>query len=288
MILWDNGKIIESDYRFEDYWDELIEKINKMPKLDNTIINHSQYTNPRYKTWCTIMSGINNLATLLNRRFSDSEISEIYDLAETRWWTPGKAWSRSEWWIAVLKRWNEKNPTNKALLFTIGMFSDEFYLVKDKLWIVWVSLNVDSAYWKDVRGNLKLDSDGPFILSMGHATNIMNTGKYVCVDSIPKDYTDTTDNPMVYQIWTEARLKALRTNKNIRQDCHIIIMENWLNIITDDERARLIGMKSKLEQAIELNSEIWHLTNSETEKEERKRQNNYNRWKLAIVNAMLS
>jgi hypothetical protein len=64
-------------------------------------------------------------------------------------------------------------------------------------------------------------------------------------------------------------------------------MENRLKQKDPKEVKRLEEMKTKLENAILVNSDIWHLTNSLAEKEERNRQNNYNRAKIKVIEAML-
>lgn len=284
---WDNWLIVSTDRLMSDFW-ELMFMINKMPKQDLIIKHYSQYTDVEYYTWCTIMSGINEFATLNNYDFTKEEIKQVYDLAQTRWWSPWKAWSRSEWWITVTKRWNTKFPTNKALLFTTTLLSDEFNAYMDKLGIVWVSINVDYPYWKDVRDNLILNGFWPFQLVTWHATCMMFDIKYKCIDSVTQNYTNMINIPMLYTIWDKDKIVTLNMNHNLRQDCHIVIMEKWLKQKDPVEVARLVEFKSNLEQAIALNSKIWTLSNNSTERSERSRQNNYNRAKLAIVNWMLS
>lgn len=283
---WDNGKTIDSDYKFEDYWEDLLPKIKLMPKLDTTIKHYSQYAKDRYWTGCTIMSAINAFATINNYDFSEEQISLIYDFAETRWFKPGQWWSRSEGWMTVMKRWNTKFPNDKALLFTIALFSEEFNEVISKLWTVGISLNVDSKYWADVRDNLVLDWY-EFVLSGGHATNIMKLENNVCIDSIPQDVTHDRYTPMVYEFWGDQRVEILRDQHNLRNDCHVVIMERWLKEKDPKEIERLTKFKALLDEAIMLNSDIWFLTNNEAEKKERQRQNDYNRGKLAVVNALL-
>jgi len=45
------------------------------------------------------------------------------------------------------------------MFFLVDLFSEDFHTVMDKLGILNVSINVDSAYWKDVRDNLTVDKD---------------------------------------------------------------------------------------------------------------------------------
>ena len=45
------------------------------------------------------------------------------------------------------------------MTFTLNLFTDEFYIVMEKLGILGVSISVDSQYWKDARDNLRLDLD---------------------------------------------------------------------------------------------------------------------------------
>jgi len=112
--------------------------------------------------------------------------------------------------------------------------------------------------------------------------------KYFCVDSVPQNYTDKLNEGMLYVRWDKAKLEALKSGGNLRYDCGLIIMEKRLQWISDEERIRLTTFKTKLEQVIQLNSDMRNLTTSNDEKIERNRENNYNRGKLAIVTAMLN
>lgn len=287
-IIWDNGKIIATDWKFEEFGDIISPKLELMPKLDMVIHNYSQYWIKRYWTGCTIMSAINAFSTLNNVIFSAKDIESVYDLAETKWWTPWNGWSRSEWWITMKQRWDTKYPDDKASIFTISMFSDDFNTYLDKLGIIWVSINVDSAYWKDVRDNLILDSDWPFGLNGGHATCMMFNNKYFCVDSVSRNYTDKINEGMQYVWWDSSRLQKLRDWHNLRSDCHVIIMDRWLRETDTKEGERLLAMKKSIENAITANSEIRALTTSQQEKDLRHKQNEYNRTKVKLIEAMLS
>jgi len=64
-------------------------------------------------------------------------------------------------------------------------------------------------------------------------------------------------------------------------------MEKWLTVVDESERERLVKFRAELIKAIDANSAIWGLTTNEAERNERKRQNEYNRAKLKIVDSML-
>jgi hypothetical protein len=59
----------------------------------------------------------------------------------------------------------------------------------------------------------------------------------------------------------------------------MIIFNNWLKVedMDNTEKKRLKAMVKSLNTAIQANSELWFATNSQDEKKERERQNNYNR-----------
>jgi hypothetical protein len=110
---------------------------------------------------------------------------------------------------------------------------------------------------------------------------------YVCVDSIPQDVTKDRKTPMIYEFGDKQRVEILRDQGNLRNDCHIIIMERRLKEKDPMEIERLTKFKVLLDEAIKTNSDIWFLTNNQAEKDQRKAMNDYNRGKLAIVEAML-
>jgi len=110
---------------------------------------------------------------------------------------------------------------------------------------------------------------------------------YICVDSVPKTDRISNDPAMIYEIGNLEKLRYFLKKTNIRADVHIFIMEERLRETDTKEKDRLENFKKNLEQAIEANSNLWNLTTQEEEKLERNRQNNYNRAKLKIIEAML-
>ena len=286
IFYWDNWEIKQEDVNLSDFW-ELMEFIKKMPKLDTIVKHYSQYSNMKYYTWCTIMSAINAVATITNKDFTEDEIREVYDVAQSLWRTPWYWWSRWAWLNAVRKRWNVKypDPNDQFMTFTLELFSDEFYAVIEKLGILNISINVDSKYRKDARDNLKIDGE-QYWKSWGHATTMMKLEDYKCVDSIPAG--TNLRLPMIYTFGAEDKIDVLNKNWNIRTDCHVIIFNNWLKGEVDSvEKKRLKAMAKSLNKAIEANSEIWYLTNDQNEKIKRNQENIYNRLKLKIVISML-
>ena len=286
-VIGDNGKLIDTDYHLEDFGDDLLPKIKAMPVLDKTIIHYSQYTHKRYYTGCTVMSAINAFATLLNHNFSDADISSIYDQAEKAWFRPWSWRPRGSGWNVVRKRWNNKYPNNKALMFTCDIFSEEFEVYINKLGIAGVSINVDAKYWTDVKADQVLDWDA-FFWTTGHATDMMLMDNYICIDSVPKSLTPSQYKiPMKYVWWDKEKITKLVNRTNMRRDTHIIIMESRIKETDPVEIERLKKFKENLEKAISVNSELRHLTTQESERIERNRQNDYNRSKLAVVNSLL-
>lgn len=282
--IWDNWVVVETDYKLGDFW-EVTEMIKKMPKLDLVIKNYSQYDNKRYFTGCTGMWWINAMATINNYDFTWNEISEIYDIYEEMWWKPWSWWARGYWLLAVSKRWNKKFPKNKMLFFLEDIFSYTSEMVFDKLWIMWVSIRVDSNYWKDVRQDLKLDWD-KYVKSLWHATTMMYVNNYICVDSVPRT---TWWKAMVYEYWDINKIRALVKNGNLRKDVHIIVMENWLKEkLSQDEINRLTKFKELLETVIKCNSDMRHLTTQQSEKDRLHKENIFNRWKLKVIDSMLN
>lgn len=285
-LYWDNMELIETDRHLSEFWD-VLEMLKKMPVQDNIIKHYSQYTNTEYRTWCTVMSAINLVATIANYDFSDAEIAEVYKLAQVMWFKPWFWWARWLWLNVVRKWWNNKFPDNQFMSFVIDLFSEEYELVKEKLWVLQVSIRVDSAYWRDARDNLVIDKD-EFKRTWWHAT-VMLVNEAKCIDSIPQFTNDIRiKTPMIYSWEDEAKIDMLNKAGNIRTDAHVIIFNNWLKPQIDDaEKKRLEDFRNNLLVAMEANSRLRHITNSQTEKEERNRQNNYNRDKLKVVENLL-
>ena len=283
---WDNWLIIYTDWLLSDFG-EVLGMVKKMPPLDLIIKNYSQYTDIRYWTWCTLMWAINAFATINNIDFSWKDISDIYDVYEKQWRKPWNPWARWGWAKCMATYHNEMNPNNKLFYFVEDIFSEAVDIVLEKLWIIGISIRVDSKYRKDARDNLKIDWLD-FLRSWGHATTMMKIkDSYICVDSVPKTDRISNDPAMIYEIGNLEKLRYFLKKTNIRADVHIFIMEERLRETDTKEKDRLENFKKNLEQAIEANSNLWNLTTQEEEKLERNRQNNYNRAKLKIIEAML-
>jgi hypothetical protein len=117
----------------------------------------------------------------------------------------------------------------------------------------------------------------------------MELDSFKCIDSIPQFTNDKRIKiPMIYEFGTEDKIDKLCSNGNIRKDTHIIIFNNWLvDVMSDEEKTRLDEFRTNLLVAIEANSRLWHLSTSQTEKEERNKMNIYNRNKLKVVENLL-
>ena len=280
----DNGETIDTDYQLWDFG-EVLEMVKKMPKLDLVLKHYNQYSDKRYFTWCSQMWAINAMATIENYDFTWKEISEIYDWYEKLWWRPWIWWARSMWLKSIATRWNKKFPNNKMLYFIEDIFSEATEIVFDKLGIVWLSIKVDGNYWKDIRADLKVDWD-KYLTSLWHSTTMMKVDwKYICVDSVPRSYSNK--DAMIYEFGSLDKVRKLIKSYNIRADINIIVMEKWLKQTDHKEQERLIEFKKNLGITIEANSKLRNLTKDEVEKTERNRQNEYNRAKFKVVNAMI-
>lgn len=282
---WDICQTNDDDRQLRDFG-EVLEVIEKMPLLDKHINNYSQYENIEHLTACTMYSSINALSSITNIKFTKQDIEEIIEIWKERWWKPGNWWNRSSWVDVVRTRWNNKYPDNKVISFVVEYWTPEFNTVIDRLGTAVWSLSVDWSYWKDVRDNLKVDKD-IFKRLWWHATCVMNTGEYICIDSVPQSvWKDNVKMPMIYTWWDKFELLVKRSN--IKKDFHIFIMENRLKQeLSDEERTRLENFRNELNKAIEANSAIRHLTTQEEERQERKKMNDYNRAKLKIIESML-
>lgn len=286
LVNWDNWQTIDTDWILSEFG-EVLGMVKKMPPLDLIIKNYSQYSNARYWTWCTLMWAINAFATINNIDFSWKDISDIYDVYEKQWWKPWKPWARWGWAKCMATYHNEKNPQDKLFYFVEDIFSEAVDIVLEKLWIIGISIRVDSKYRKDARDNLKIDWLD-FLTSWGHATTMMKIkDRYICVDSVPRTNKISNDPAMIYEIGDLEKLRYLLKKYNIRADVHIFIMERWLKETDQAEKKRLEDFKNNLEITIDANSKLRHLTTSAEEKQKRNEMNEYNRAKLKVVNSML-
>jgi hypothetical protein len=57
--------------------------------------------------------------------------------------------------------------------------------------------------------------------------------------------------------------------------------------MSEQDRQRLVDWQTNLNKAITLNKRFWDNTDKPAEKEERKRQNDYNRSKLKVIENLL-
>ena len=250
---------------------------DKLPDLvqqDNIIYEYNQYNQNRSKKSCTIFSAIGAVSDLFNYKFTLDEIKEIDTISYTR----GRV-KDSGWWVQaavklVADRWNE-HKANKVAYYKVEV-EDESTVkeILSKGYTLMTSFQGNMAYIKDYQADLILNWTDFGAGTFGHAINVRNIkSKRSC-----KDSAAGTDHN-IYEL--EHTLKEIK--------CYSSVAYVYTKVGEDalTEVKRLNEFRTNLLSAIEINSQMWHQTNSENYRVALHDMNQKNREKLNDIDVQL-
>lgn len=136
---WETYTINQYDYELDD-------KIKLWSTLDNTRYYYNQKNPKSHSSCCTLYSHIAMVSDLYNHKFSDGEIEEIVQYAETRWYVRKKGWDTYKACDTVRKRWNNKYPNDQIISFRAWLGEKPILEALDKGYSIVVSLK-GNKYW---------------------------------------------------------------------------------------------------------------------------------------------
>lgn len=279
-VLWCLG-IWESQ---EDYvlcnWDS--DLLPKLVKKDEIRYEYNQYKYSRSYVSCTIFAAVGMASDQTNYKFSYDEIKEIDDTSYDNPKYPHvrKRW---EWWYVkyavdhVETRWNSHPDLVKKYwrlaYYRLNKYDDDIIEdVIDKLYTIDWNYCPTKEY-NDDRADLMIDW-----------TNFWYSTNWHSVDIIKKNWQrsvkDSWSKPERNIYWLKHKLSEIT---NFWQYFYVYtIVNEW-----EEEIKRLNEMKTKVVQAIDLNSSLRHLANDWAYRTKLHDINEMNRKKLEDINKEL-
>lgn len=266
----------------EDYvlcnWDS--ELLPKLYKKDEVRHEYNQYANKRSYVSCTIFAAVGMYSDLTNYKFSYDEIKEIDDSSydnpdfvhiRRRW----EGWYVKDAVDCVRKYVNNRKDLVekywKVASYRLSKYDDEIIeSTLDKLYAIDWNFCPTKKYNEDKRDWMIDWTD------FGTNTN------WHSVDVVKKEWQRSVkDSWSVPYYWLKNKLSQI---SNYGQYFYVYtIVNDW-----EEEIKRLNELKTKVVQAIDLNSQLWHLANDTSYRNLLHEMNDANRKKLKTINELLA
>lgn len=239
-------------------------------KKDEIRFSYNQYKNKRSYVSCTIFAAVWMLSDLMNYQFTYDEIKEIDELSYERWRIRGQ-W----WWVQsavklVADWWNERNPDKQVAYYRVSKYDDDIMEnCLDKLYALDWNLHITDEYHKDSI-DWMVDWTDFWTLTSWHS---------VCITK--KDWQRSVkDSWSTPYYWLKNKLSKI-TNFWPYFYVYVLVNDNL------EEVKRLNEIKAKIVNWVGINSELWHLSNSESHKNKLHDMNNFYRDWLSYIDGEL-
>lgn len=262
--LWDWAE--DTDYQLCNGDSDLLPKLVKKDEIRFT---YNQYKNSWSYVSCTIFAAVGMLSDLMNYEFSYDEIKEIDELSYTKW---RKRW---HWWYVqsavklVADRWNEKMD-RKVAYYRISKRDNE--IIEDvigKLYTIDWNCCPTTERAKD-RADWMIDGTDFWKDTNWHS---------LCV--VCKEWQRSIkDSWSIPYYWLKNKVSAI---SNIWAYFYVYVPVND-NL---EEIKRLNEIKSKILEAMPINSELWGKSNSQYHKDKLHEMNNFFREWVEYINSEL-
>jgi hypothetical protein len=242
-----------SDFLIEWFEDNL----PTLYQQDDIIYEYNQFKSEWSKKSCTLFSAIGAISDLFNYEFSYEEIKKIDALSYENGRMPN-----SWWWVQLAVKlvadyWNENHSDLwKVAYYRIDRTNDLLVNnITDKWYTLMTNYNGNGKYTLDYLKDAVLNGTDFWNSTYGHAINVRKVNWKLCVKDSEKGRktNDWKKNCNIYELehelsqiscfWTYAYLYT-----KVREDAL-------------EEVKRLNEFKANLQNAIELNSKMWHQTN---------------------------
>ena len=273
--LWDWAE--NTDYVLCE-WDS--DLLPPLVKKDEIRFQYNQYKNTWSYVSCTVFAAIGMLSDLINYEFSYDQIKEVDELTyttdnypkRTRWewyWVKYAVWVLADWYNASelsKKYW-------KVAYYRISKYDDDILeWALDKLYTLDWNLHLTDEYYKD-REDWMIDWTDFWHLTNWHSIDIIkNNGQ--------RSVKDSGSNPEKNIYWIRNKLSKV-TNFWPSLYIYVLVGDNLERV------KKLNEIKAKIVNWMDLNSELWHLSNSELHKDKLHDMNNFYRDWLSYIDGEL-
>lgn len=241
--------------------DFLMESAEDLPALDMQDEKRFYYNQGSSKD-CTLYSAFGALSDLMNYELTKEDIQEIVDKSYEMWRKHGEWRYTASWVDCVCKRRNAKHPEDPVAYYRVNLWDDELIdeiISKNYALCVSYSGNYNYNYDYVVDDVLNWDTFGK--ATYGHAVSIIKRDGKKCIKDnyYPRKNSKGIDTN-IYEV--EPLFSTLRAHGVYHSSWYLIVKVNNEARLT--ELKRLNTFKQDVEAAIELNSKMWHETNSES------------------------
>lgn len=262
-----------TDYLLAEGFDDALPKLVQQ---DNIIFAYNQYNQAWSKKSCTIFSAIGAISDLYNYEFPLSEIKKIDDLSYTR----GR-FKDQWWWVQaavklVADYWNENHKDLwEVAYYRVDKSNNEaIKSILEKGYTLMTLFNGNFNYIKDYQADLVLNGTSFGAATFSHAINVRNINwKRSC-----KDSAKGTDHNVYELAHKLSEITCYSSNAYV----YTKVAEDKL-----EDVKRLNEFRTNLLSAIEINSQMWHQTNSENYRVALHDMNQKNREKLNDIDVQL-
>lgn len=252
----------------------------KLYKKDEIRYSYNQYKNKRSYVSCTIFAAVGMASDLTNYEFSYDEIKDVDD---TSYNNPDYEHIRLpwQWWYVsdavdhMRKRWNSNEKLVKKYWklasYRISKYNDD--VIEDAINNLYtIDWNLcPTKEWNADKKDWIVDWKDFWTNTNWHSIDI------VCLDG-QRSVKDSWSMPYY---WLKHKLSEI---SNIWPNFYIFTLVNENNY---EEIKRLNEIKAKIVSWMDINSELWHLSGSETHKNKLHDMNNFFRDWLSYIDGGL-
>lgn len=238
-------------------------------KKDEIRFSYNQYKNSWSYVSCTIFAAVWMLSDLMNYEFTYDEIKEIDEMSYERWRIRGQGWYVQSAVKLVADRWNEKMD-RKVAYYRLSKYDNE--LIEDTIGKLYtIDWNMcPTKEWSEDRKDWMIDGTDFWVNTNWHSLDI------VC-----KEWQRTVkDSWSMPYYWLKNKVSAI-TN-----------FWPYLYVYTEvgdnlDRVKKLNEIKAKIVNWMNINSELWHLSWSQTHKDKLHDMNDFYRGWLSYIDGEL-
>jgi len=238
-----------------------IDKLMKLPIDDKTWAAVDQSFG-NYTHACTMMSTYSSILSLFNMKEKKSEKDAIIAAAQKKWYRIWHWWVISSGVSVSCKTWNTLHPDKKVLYFRTNINDGNFNTVLNKWYPAVTWFRTSYAYYKDYKKDWVVDWKSFDKFNWGHAITAFawrGTSSWTHLNTYPRG----THNIYDVKFWAD----LIRT-WTYYPSSYIIIPEGKYNV-DNIKKKKLVG------EIMKLNSELRHMSSSQTTKDMLKASNDY-------------
>ena len=239
-------------------------------KKDEIRFSYNQYKNKWSYVSCTIFAAVGAMSDLQNYQFTYDEIKEIDELSYERGRIRGQWWYVQSAYKLVADRWNEKHPDKPVVFYRISKYDDEIVEnAINNLYTIWWNMH-PTKEWSEDRKDWMIDGTNFWTSTNWHAVWIVNL----------EWQRSVKDSWSIPYYWLKNKVSAL-TNFWANFYIYVLVEDNLERV------KKLNEIKAKIVNWMNINSELWHLSESKPHRDKLHDMNDFYREWLSYIDGEL-